>query len=156
MDESKNIATDPSKDEQVRAWRDDLDRKQSHDFKLGNRRTPLSNNVLMLLGDILQPQTEGFDHINLDMSFGFQDYWGVQSVKNSSFLITYFTIWGFKKALYIERNNLATHLVVSRSLQGKSMELFTNTVTTAKQEYIDKTEKRAGFGRLFSRKQEQK
>jgi len=142
-----------TEEENTLDYRDDQSRKQYHDFKLGNRRTPLSNNVLMLLGDLLQPQTEGFDHINLDMSFTYQDYFGINMVKNSSFLITYFQIWGFKRALYLERNNLATHLVANRSLNGKSMELFTNTVTTQRQEFQDKTEKATGFGRLFAKKE---
>ena len=147
--------TEKIEEEDQRQYYDDLERKQFHDFKLGNRRTPLSNNVLMLLGDLLQPQTEGFDHINLDMAFTYQDYFGISLTKNSSFLITYFSINGFRKALYLERNNLATHLVANRSINGKSMELFTNTVTTQKQEFLDKTEKKSGFGRLFSRKKEE-
>lgn len=138
--------------EQEASFKDDEERKQFHDFKVGNRRTPLSNNILMLLGDILQPQTEGFNHINMDMSFGYQDYFGIATIKNCSFLITYFQIYGFKKAMYIERSNLATHLVSSRSFKGKSMELFTSTVTNQKQEFVDKTEKKTGFQNLFSKK----
>lgn len=141
-----------NEEEQNRFIRDEQERKQYQDFKLGNRRTPLSNNVLMLLGDLLQPQTVGFQHINLDMSFTYQDFFGITLTKNSSFLITYFTLWGFKKALYLERSVLATHLVANRSLNGKSMELFTNTVTTQKQEFLDKTEKKGGFSRLFGSK----
>lgn len=144
-----------SEEDQAKNYIDDQERKQFQDYKLGNRRSPLSNNVLMLLGDLLQPQTEGFEHINLDMSFTYQDSFGIQIVKNSSFLITYFTMWGFKKALYLERSNLATHLVAYRSINGKSMELFTNTVTTQKQEYLDKTTKKSGFGRLFGAKDKQ-
>ena len=146
----------PSKEEQVRNYTDEQERRQFNDFKLGNRRSPISNNVLMLLGDLLQPQTTGFDQINLDMSFSYQDHFGVQLVKNSSFLITFFSIWAFKKALYLERSNLATHLVVCRSLDGKSMELFTNTVATSKSEFKDTTEKKKGFANLFSRKKEDK
>lgn len=145
----------PSKEEQVLNYRDDQERKQFHDYKVGNRRTPISNNVLMLLGDLLQPQTEGFDHINLDMSFSYQDYFGIQNIKNSSFLITYFQLWGFKKALYLERSNLATHLVASRSLHGKSMELFTKTVSEQRQVFEDKSQKKTGFSRLFSKNKEE-
>lgn len=128
---------------------DDDERRQVQDFKAGTRRSPLSNNVLMLLGELLQPATTGFDHVNLDMSFSFQDHFGAAYVKNSSFLISFFQMWGCKKAEYIERGILATHLNVSRSLNGKSMELFTTTVTQQKQEFHDKTDKRTGFGRFF-------
>ena len=143
------------KQEEERYYVDEQERKQAQDFRLGNRRTPLSNNILMLLGDLLQPQTEGFDHINLDMSFTYQDQFGIMVVKNSSFLITYFSIYGFKKALYLERSNLATHLVAYRSLNGKSMELFTTTVTTQKQEFTDKTEKKSGFSKLLGKKKKE-
>ncbi len=144
-----------SEQEKILNYRDQQERQQFKDFKLGTRRTPLSNNVLMLLGDLLQPQTEGFDHINLDMSFTYLDSWGIPFVKNSSFLITYFSLWGFRKALYMERNELATHLVAHRSLNGKSMELFTHTVTATKQEFSDKTQKKTGFGKMFSKKREE-
>jgi hypothetical protein len=139
-------------EDETRNTGDELERKQYQDFKLGNRRSPLSNNILNLLGDLLQPQTKGFDHINLDMSFTYQDSYGIMTVKNSSFLITYFQMWGFKKALYLERSNLATHLIAYRSLNGKSMEMFTNTVTKQVTEYQDKTPKASGFGRLFGGK----
>lgn len=132
--------------------RDENDRKQFHDFKVGNRRSPLSNNVLMLLGDLLQPQTEGFGHINMDMSFSYQDLWGFSSVKNSSFLITFLSMFGFKKAMYLERSTLATHLIASRSIKGKSMDLFTKTVTQQKQEFVDKTDKKTGFDKLFTKR----
>jgi len=142
----------PPEENKEADYHDEQERRQFHDFKLGNRRTPLSNNVLMLLGDLLQPQTSGFDHINLDMSFTYQDNWGITSVKNSSFLITYLTIWGFKKALYLERSNLATHLIASRSINGKSMELFTKTVSEQRQQFEDKTEKKTAWGKLFGSK----
>lgn len=131
---------------------DEEERRQVQDFKAGTRRTPISNNVLMLLGELLQPATTGFNHVNLDMSFSYQDHFGVALVKNSSFLITIFQVWGCKKAEYLERGILATHLNVSRSLGGKSMELFTTTVTHQKQEFRDSSEKRGGLARFFGGK----
>jgi len=154
MDDIKP-ANAPDINEQARDYRDDEERKQNKDFKLGNRRTPLSNNVLMLLGGLLEPQTKGLDHINMDMSFTFLDYNGVIITKNSSFLVTYFNIWGFKKALYLERSNLATHLIANRSLNAKSMDLFTTTVSTQKQEFQDKTEKKTGFFSFGTKKKEE-
>ena len=146
------MAEEVTQEEKILNYRDTQERQQYKDFKLGTRRTPLSNNVLMLLGDLLQPQTEGFDHINLDMSFTYLDRWTLPFVKNASFLITYFQLWGFKKALYMERNELATTLVANRSLNGKSMDLFTNTVT--KQQFEDTTDKskKTGFAKIFGKK----
>ena len=140
--------------EKILNYRDNQERQQYKDYKLGTRRIPLSNNILMLLGDLLQPQTTGFKHINLDMSFTYLDNWSLPFVKNSSFLITYFQLWGFKKALYMERNELATTLVANRSLNGKSMDLFTNTVTKQQFEDTSNKHKQTGFGKMFSKKKE--
>lgn len=143
-----------TEEEKILNYRDHQERQQFKDYKLGTRRTPLSNNILMLLGDLLQPQTTGFKHINLDMSFTYLDNWSLPFVKNSSFLITYFQLWGFKRALYMERNELATTLVANRSINGKSMDLFTNTVTKQQFEDTSNKEKKTGFGKLFKKKEQ--
>ena len=135
-----------------RDYSDDQERKQFQDYKAGNRKMPLSNNVLMLLGGLLEPQTEGFNQINLDMSFSNLDYFSLLDIKNSSFLVNYFTLWGLGRALYLERGKLATDLIARRSLNGKSMDLFTNVTTTQKQEFQDKTEKKTGWARIFGGK----
>jgi hypothetical protein len=140
------------KEQQQTAFNDDQDRRQFHDFKVGNRKTPLSNNVLLLLGGLLQPQTEGFEHINMDMSFTNLSIFDLYKVENSSFLITWCSIWGLKKPMYMERNQLATLLVSKRSFNAKSMELFTNTVTHQHQEFLDKTAKKTGFERFLGGK----
>ena len=144
-----------TEEEKILNYRDSQERQQYKDFKLGTRRTPLSNNILMLFGDLLQPQTTGFDHINLDMSFTYLDSWSLQFVKNASFLVTYFQLWGFKKALYMERNELATTLVANRSINGKSMDLFTNTVTKTQFEDTSNKNKKTGFSKMFSKKSEE-
>lgn len=135
--------------EQETIIREDQERKERDDFKLGNRRTPLTNNVLLLLGDLLQPQTTGFNHINLDMGFTQLDNFDMYFTENSSFLIVYFQLYGLKKCNFIERNKLATRLIAKRSFMGKSMDLFTSTVNVNKQEFKDITDKKTGFGKLF-------
>lgn len=135
---------------------DEEERKQFYDYKVGNRRSPLSNNILLLLGDLLQPQTEGFNHINMDMSFTYLDNFDVLKVENHSLIISYLTMYGFKKALYLERSMLATELIAKRSRAGKSMELFTSTVTNQKQEFIDKTPQKTGFLPLVRNKEKTK
>jgi len=149
------MAEQPTEEDQIRAWHDQEARKQNQDYKLGNRRTPLSNNVLMLLGDLLQPQTMGLDHINMDMSFTNLDFFDLSSVENSSYIIAHCRVWGLLRPLFIERNKLATKLISKRSFQAKSMELFTNTVSTQKQEFLDNTQKKTGFARIFGRKKEE-
>lgn len=132
-------------EDQVKAFYDEERRRQHQDYKTGSRKTPLSNDVLTLLGGLLQPQTTGFSQVNLDMSFSYLDSYDVQRVMNSSFLITFCKLYGFKRSEYMERSVLATLLNAKRSFQGKSMELFTTTVTKQQQEYQDKTEKKTGF-----------
>lgn len=133
------------RDEQVRSFKDEEERKQAYDFRVGLRRTPLSNNILNLLGGLLQPQTTGFPQINLDMSFTYLDGFDIMRVTNSSFLITFCKLHGFKKSEYLERSTLATLLISKRSFQGKSMDLFTTTITKQSQAYEDKTPKKTGF-----------
>ena len=144
-DKTEEETEEELREEQISSFRDEEERKQAHDFKVGTRRTPLSNNILNLLGGLIQPQTKGFKQINLDMSFTYLDVWDIIYVKNSSFLITFCSIYGFKKSEYIERGNLATHLNARRSYKGKSMDLFTTTVTKQDQSYEDKTPKKTGF-----------
>lgn len=145
------------KEAQIKDYYDEQERRQFHDFKIGTRRTPLSNNILNLLGGLLQPQTEGFSQVNLDMSFSNLDSFDIYAVRNSSFLITYCKLYGFKRSEYLERSSLATLLNSKRSQNAKSMELFTTTVTKQQQEFQDKTSKKTGFfGSIGTTQKEQK
>ena len=139
-------------EEQIRNYNDDQERKQREDYRLGSRKMPLSNNVLMLLGGLLQPQTEGLDHINLDMSFTNLDAFDLAFIENSSFIMGYCSIHALNKPLYTERNKLSTRLISKRSFNAKSMELFTNTVAEQKNVFQDKTEKKGAFARLLGGK----
>jgi len=135
-----------NKEEELkRDWIDDIERKQAHDYKVGIRKTPLSNNILAMLSDMLQPQTVGFSQVNLDMSFTYLDPFDVLAVNNSSFLVTFFKLYGFKKSEYMERSTLATFLNAKRSQHGKSMDLFTTTVTKSESKYMDSSDKKVGW-----------
>jgi hypothetical protein len=115
-----------------------------------NRKYPPSNNILLMLGNLLQPQTEGFPHINLDMSFTNVGMWDVGRVMDLSFVITYCHLYNLKRSEYQARSELATFLNIKRSEGAKSMELFTTTVTKQSQDFTDKTEKKTGI-KLFGR-----
>lgn len=121
-------------------------------FEIGNRPTPLSNNLLAMVGDLLQPQTLGFDHINMDMTFTYLDRYDIEEARNSSFIITYCDLHGLKKPEAIERSELASLLNLKRSQNGQSMSLFNKTVTQTKQELEDKTDKKTGFSFFGRRK----
>jgi len=131
--------------DQINAFYDDQDRKNTTDFQAGTRTTPLGNNVLLMLGRLISPQTTGFKQVNLDMSFSNLNTWDMFTVRDSSFIINFCTMNGLKKSEYLERGRLATILNSSKSHNAKTMELFTTTVTTQKQEYKDVTEKKTGF-----------
>lgn len=131
---------------------DEQDYRARRAFEIGNRPTPLSNNLLAMVGDLLQPQTSGFNHINMDMTFTYLDRYDIIEARNSSFIITYCDLHGLKKSAYNERSQLASLLNLKRSQEGRSMDLFNKTVTQAKQELEDKTDKKTGFGGFFGRK----
>ncbi len=136
-------------------YNDEIERNQIQDYKAGNRRFPNSNNILKLLGYLLQPQTQGYEQINNDMSFTQLDYFGVQKTENTSHLINFCTLMGFSRASYLARGDLATSLIASRSQGAKSMEMFTSISTTQKQEFLDKTEKKTAWNIFGSGKKKE-
>jgi len=136
-------------------YNDEEEYKARRNFEIGNRPTPLSNNLLSMVGDLLQPQTMGFNHINMDMTFSYLDRFDIEEVRNSSFIITYCEMLGLKKSCFNERSSLATLLNAKRSQNGKSMSLFNTTVTQSKQELEDKTDKKTGFGGFFRKRKNQ-
>jgi len=97
-----------------------------------------------LLAQMLQPQTEGFGFINLDIAFTDLDLWDLQRVEILGRCITICDFWGLKQSSYIKRSELATLLNSRRSRKGKSMDLFTTTITKAEQTqtYSDETKKK--------------
>lgn len=117
-----------------------------------NKRFPNNSNVLLLLGNLLQPQTEGFPQVNLDMSFTNVNVWDINRVMDWSYVITYCYLHNLKKAEYLARSMLATFLNIKRSENAKSMELFTTTVTKQSQEFQDKTSKKTGIMLFGSKK----
>jgi len=131
--------------EQVNAFYDQLDRQSKQDFLAGNRRTPLGNNVLLMLGRLIQPQTTGYPQINIDMAFSNLGDFDMLGTRTSSDIINFCRLYGLKKSEYLERGRLATLLNSSKSHKGKTMDMFTHTVTKQVQEYADKTQKKVGF-----------
>jgi len=147
--ESKELS-----EEEILYWRnynEEQDIRAKRDFQIGNRPTPLSNNLLSMIGDLLQPQTSGFSHVNMDMTFSYLDRFDIDEVRNSSFIITTCDLLGLKRSACIEKSNLATLLNAKKSQNGQSMSLFNKTVTQSKQELEDKTDKKTGFS-FFKRK----
>ena len=136
---------DKIESDQINAFYDDLDRKNVQDFHAGTRKNPLGNNVLLMLGRLIEPQTTGYPQVNLDMSFSNLGDYDMITCRNSSEIINFCRLHNLKKSEYLERGRLATILNTAKSHRAKTMNLFTTTVTTQRQEYMDKTEKKVGF-----------
>lgn len=101
--------------------------------------------VMEYVGELLIPVTEGFEQINLDMSFSYLSNWDLAKVDYLNDDINLCFIYGFDQAEFLLRGKLASMLISARSRGGKSMDLFTTIVTKQEQEFKDKTEKKHGF-----------
>jgi len=108
--------------------------------------------MLSMLGDLITPKTQGFDHINLDMSFSYIDRWDKFRLEKLSTVTTYAYLWSLKGSHYILRGNIATILNLSKSFNGRTMRLFTDTTVEHKQSFKDNTQQKRGFS-MFPKKQ---
>lgn len=107
------------------------------------------------LGDMLVPQTEGYDHVNLDMSFTYLGNSDLVIVDNLCLLITYCYVNKFKQTEYMLRGQLAAFLNSRRSRNAKSMDMFTTVTTKQDQVFEDKTiesQKRFGWDMIGKKK----
>lgn len=129
----------------LRAQGDEEERRQRYDYHIGARRTPLSNNVLLMLGELLPPKTEGFLHINEDMSCSNVDMIDKFKVQNLSSQIAFFQLFNLKKSLYLAWNDMATILNLDKSVNGWWGDLFTKTVTEKSEQFKDVTPKKTGW-----------
>lgn len=136
----------PTENQEIEAFRYDPMRAYY------NRRSLIPSSSLSMMADLLQPQTQGFSHVNNDMSFGNLDQNALSDVRNCDIIINFASMYGFKKLGYLERGKLSTLVISNRAKNGKSMDMFTSVTTINKQEFSDKTEKKTGFGKLFGKK----
>ena len=114
-------------------------------FAFGNRERARKEQLVEYLGEMLQPETDGFEHINMDMSFtnlGFMDLFKVDNLCEG---INLCHIYGLKQSEYLFRGDLATLLISRRSKDAKSFALFTNVTTHTSQTFKDETEEKKGF-----------
>ena len=124
-------------------------------FNIRNRAKERSDKISEYIWHLLMPQTEGFEHVNMDMTFTFLDRWDLWFVDIKSMSITMTKIYGLKQSEYLLRGQLAAFLNSRRSKDAKSMDILTTIVTDQKQTFVDKTEKKQGFSWLkFGKKKE--
>jgi len=122
---------------------------QEDPYKVGVRQRERQEKMVEYLGEMLIPVTDGFPHINLDMTFTYLSNWDLVTVDNFSTLITYCHVNKLKKAEYMLRGQLATFLNSRRSRSAKSMDMFTTITTKQEQKFEDTTEPQKGFN-MFS------
>lgn len=114
-------------------------------FQVGNRERVRKEQLVEYLGDMLQPETDGFEHINMDMSFTNLNFIDLFKVDNLCEGINLCHIYGLKQSEYLFRGDLATVLISRRSKDAKSFELFTNVTTHSSQTFKDETAEKKGF-----------
>lgn len=125
-------------------------------MEVRTRQRHAQEKAVEYLGEMLLPSTEGFDHVNLDMSFSYLGNWEIYKVLNLSMSINICHLWRCKQSEYLLRGELATLLNSARSRGGKSMDMFTTVTTKSSQEFKDDTPKpQPGFSFFpFSKKKQ--
>jgi len=109
------------------------------------RQLEHQKNVLNMVGQLLIPMTEGFEHVNLDMSFTYLGNSDLYRVEGISSCINLCHMWGLKQSEFLLRGELATLLNSRRSRGAKSMNLFTEVTTKTEQKFKDETIEKKGF-----------
>lgn len=112
---------------------------------IGERNRLRQERLVEYLGELLIPTTEGFEQINLDMTFSFLGNYELSQVDNMSDCINLCRVFGLKQSEFLLRGRLATLLNSRRSRGGKSMDMFTTVSTEQKQTFTDTTEKKGAF-----------
>ena len=124
-------------------------------FNVGVRHRKHQEDVLNMVGDLLIPVTEGFDHINLDMTFTYLGTLELIRVENLCTAINLCHIFELKQSEYLFRGELATLLNSRRSRDAKGMNLFTTITAKQEQVFRDETQVKKGFSFFnFGKKKE--
>lgn len=120
----------------------------SNVFAVGTRDRARKEQLVEYLGELLIPVTEGFEHINLDMSFTYLGMWDLFRVDNLSEGINICHMYGLKQSEFLFRGDLAVLLNSRRSRNARTMALFTDVTTHQTQTFKDETEEKKGFSFL--------
>jgi hypothetical protein len=117
-----------------------------HDpLKVGTRERARKEELVEYLGELLFPQTTGFDQINLDMTFTYLKEKDLFVVDNNNIIINILHLWGLRQSEYLFRGDLATLLCSRRSRDAKSMNMFTEVTTKQEHTFKDESDQKKGF-----------
>lgn len=129
-------------------------RKVLNEVGSGDKPIPTYNNV-ELMYRLITPQTTGYDHINLDMSFTNLDQWAKLKCTNLNKIINITKLYGLKKCVYLAWGELDGELILNRSLDGWTGKLLTTTITENKTKIDNNPEKpKTGFFNGFFKPKE--
>ena len=117
----------------------------SNVFAISNRERARKEQMVEYLGEMLEPETDGFPHINMDMSFTNLNFFDLFKVDNISEAINLCHMLDLKQSEYLFRGELATILISRRSRDARSFALFTDVTTKTEQTFKDETEEKKGF-----------
>lgn len=120
------------------------DPTRGEQLSVGTRELKRKERLSEFLTEMLKPSTQGFEHVNLDMSFSNLDRWDLYEVRNQSHIITLCKVFGWKRSEFLQRGDMATILNTSRSKNAKSMDMMTTIQTKSEQEFQDKSDQQ-GF-----------
>ena len=114
-------------------------------FAISNRERQRKEQMVEYLGQMLEPETDGFPHVNMDMSFTNLNFFDLFKVDNISEAINLCHMLDLKQSEYLFRGELATILISRRSRDARSFALFTDVTTKSEQTFKDETEEKKGF-----------
>ena len=124
----------------------------SNVFAISNRERARKEQMVEYLGQMLEPETDGFPHINMDMSFSNLGFFDLFKVDNISEAINLCHMLDLKQSEYLFRGELATILISRRSKDARSFALFTDVTTKTEQTFKDETEEKKGFFNFAKKK----
>ncbi len=114
-------------------------------FAISNRERARKEQMVEYLGQMLEPETAGFDHINMDMSFTNLNFFDLFRVDNLCEGINLCHIYDLKQSEFLFRGDLVALLISRRSKDARSFSLFTDVTTHQSQVFKDETEEKKGF-----------
>jgi len=121
-------------------------------YEVKTKQLERHRNLMNQLGDLIAPRTQGFEHVNLDMTFTDLDKTDSLRVENLAKMIDICHIKGYRQSEYIARGELATLLNSRRSKEARTMRLFGEVNTNQKQTFKDETDEGRGFRLMKGRK----
>jgi hypothetical protein len=118
--------------------------------KLSQREVQEKRNAMSQVGSLIQPYTEGFDQINMDLCFSYLSVWDLERLENLNMAINITKMWDLPISKYLLLGEFSIIVNSRKSKDAKTMGLFTEIVTKSQAEYTEKTDAK-GFS-LFPKK----